>query len=90
MKLFSRFHPYTGLNWGYLQELTRFAEFSCPLVGDNGARPEASTPVSERIGYRFDPGPIIVRLDAFNLFDEEGQIDVYRESQLSGEATLVT
>ncbi|MBA2126950.1 hypothetical protein DLM45_12070 [Hyphomicrobium methylovorum] len=56
-----------------------------PLVEDNSVRSQSSTPVSARVGYRFDDG-LIVRLDAFNLFDEtSSQIDYYYASRLPGE-----
>ena len=56
-----------------------------PLIEDNSVRSNSSTPVSARIGYRFDNG-FIVRLDGYNLLDEEtSQIDYFYESRLPGE-----
>ncbi|WP_439544222.1 TonB-dependent receptor [Hyphomicrobium sp.] len=57
-----------------------------PLIEDNSVRSGSSTPVSGRIGYRFDDG-LIARLDGYNLFDETAsQIDYYYASQLASEA----
>jgi hypothetical protein len=51
-----------------------------PLIEDNSVRSQSSTPVSARLGYRFDDG-LIVQVDAFNLFDETAsQIDYFYES----------
>jgi len=56
-----------------------------PLIEDNSVRSDATTTVSARLGYKFDNG-LIVRLDAFNLFDAEAsQIDYYYASRLPGE-----
>jgi outer membrane receptor protein involved in Fe transport len=56
-----------------------------PLIEDNSVRSGSTTTVSARLGYKFDNG-LIVRLDAFNLFDAEAsQIDYYYASRLPGE-----
>jgi outer membrane receptor protein involved in Fe transport len=56
-----------------------------PLIEDNSVRSESTTTVSARLGYKFDNG-LIVRLDAFNLFDAKAsQIDYYYASRLPGE-----
>jgi hypothetical protein len=57
-----------------------------PLIEDNSVRSDATLSVSARLGYKFDGG-LIVRLDAFNLFNQEAsQIDYYYASKLLGEA----
>ncbi len=56
-----------------------------PLIEDNSVRSESMTTVSARLSYKFDNG-LIVRLDAFNLFDAKAsQIDYYYASRLPGE-----
>ena len=56
-----------------------------PLIEDNSVRSEATTTVSARLGYKFSNG-LIVRLDGFNLLNEEAnQIDYYYASRLPGE-----
>ncbi len=56
-----------------------------PLIEDNSVRSEATTTVSARLGYKFSNG-LIVRLDGFNLLNEEAnQIDYYYASRLLGE-----
>jgi hypothetical protein len=60
-----------------------------PLIEDNSVRSNSSTPVSGRIGYRFDDG-LIVQLDGHNLLDETAsQIDYYYASQLASEGAPV-
>jgi hypothetical protein len=60
-----------------------------PLIEDNSVRSNSSTPVSGRIGYRFDDG-LIVQLDGYNLLDETAsQIDYYYASQLASEGAPV-
>ncbi len=52
-----------------------------PLIEDDSVRSERSTPVSARLGYKFDDG-LIVQVDAYNLFDETAsQIDYFYESR---------
>jgi outer membrane receptor protein involved in Fe transport len=60
-----------------------------PLIEDNSVRSTASTPVSARLGYKFDDG-LIVRVDGFNLLNEKSsQIDYYYASRLASEAAEV-
>lgn len=57
-----------------------------PLIEDNSVRSDSTLTVSARLGYKFDDG-LSVRLDAFNLFNQEAsQIDYYYTSKLLGEA----
>jgi len=52
-----------------------------PLIEDDRVRSKSSSPVSARLGYRFDDG-LIVRLDGHNLLDQQSsQIDYYYESR---------
>lgn len=56
-----------------------------PLIEDDSVRSKSSIPVSARLGYQFAQG-LIVKLDAYNLFDEtSSQIDYYYASRLPGE-----
>jgi outer membrane receptor protein involved in Fe transport len=56
-----------------------------PLIEDNSVRSNPKTSVSARIGYKLDDG-LIVRLDAFNLLNQEAsQIDYFYTSRLAGE-----
>jgi outer membrane receptor protein involved in Fe transport len=56
-----------------------------PLIEDNSVRSGPSTPVSARLGYKFDDG-LSVRVDGFNLFNQQWhQIDYYYASRLAAE-----
>jgi hypothetical protein len=56
-----------------------------PLIEDNSVRSNPTTSVSARLGYKFDDG-LIVRLDAFNLLNQEAsQIDYFYASRLPGD-----
>ena len=60
-----------------------------PLIEDNSVRSRQSTPLSGRLGYKFDGG-LIVRLDGFNLLDEKShQIDYFYASRLAAEPAAV-
>jgi outer membrane receptor protein involved in Fe transport len=60
-----------------------------PLIEDNSVRSNSSTPVSARLGYKFDDG-LIVRVDAFNIFDQKShQIDYFYASRLAFEPAAV-
>lgn len=60
-----------------------------PLIEDDSVRSKSRSPVSARIGYQFADG-LMVRLDAYNLFNEKThQIDYFYESQLAGEPAPV-
>ena len=60
-----------------------------PLIEDNSVRSKATTPVSARIGYKFNDG-LSVRLDGFNILNQQAsQIDYYYASRLAGEAADV-
>jgi hypothetical protein len=56
-----------------------------PLIEDNSVRSGPSSPLSARLGYKFDGG-LIVRVDAFNVLDQKShQIDYFYASRLAGE-----
>ena len=60
-----------------------------PLIEDNSVRSNSSTPVSARLGYKFDDG-LIVRIDAFNIFDQKShQIDYFYASRMAFETAAV-
>ena len=61
-----------------------------PLIEDNSVRSKATTPISARIGYKFDDG-LTVRLDGFNILNQRAsQIDYFYASRLPGEAADVS
>jgi len=56
-----------------------------PLTEDNSVRAESSTVVDGQIGFRMSPR-LLLRLDAFNLFDAKANdITYYYTSRLQGE-----
>jgi TonB-dependent receptor-like protein len=56
-----------------------------PLIEDNSVRSDPTITVSARLGYKLDDG-LIVRLDGFNLLNQEAsQIDYFYASRLGGE-----
>jgi outer membrane receptor protein involved in Fe transport len=60
-----------------------------PLIEDDSVRSKPSAPVSARLGYKFADG-LIVRLDAFNLFDQKSnQIEYFYASRLFAEPAAV-
>ena len=60
-----------------------------PLIEDDSVRSRPSAPVSARLGYKFADG-LIVRLDAFNLFDQKSnQIEYFYASRLFAEPAAV-